>query len=175
MTQKRCDHELCNAAGEYRAPKSRDFISGYYYFCIEHIRAYNKQWDYFKGMSPDEIMAHRISDITWRRPTYTLRDKRICYSHVTEHPFFDNPIGIIPPHPGHGVFPIPKRNSSEFKAIQMLGLEYPFSMDGLKKNYLKLVKTYHPDTNAGCKKSEEALKKIISAYKVLVNYVSRYA
>lgn len=175
MTHKRCDHELCSAVGEYRAPKSREPHGGYFYFCIEHIRVYNQQWDYFKGMSPDEIMAHRISDITWRRPTFTLRDKRISYAHVTEHPFFETPIGIIRPHPINGAFPIPHRNSSEYKAIQVLGLEYPFSMDRLKKNYLKLVKNYHPDTNAGCKKSEEALKKIISAYKVLVSYVSRYS
>lgn len=175
MTLKRCDHELCTAAGEYRAPKSRDLHSGYYYFCIDHIRDYNKRWDYFKGMSPDEIMAHRISDITWRRPTYTFRDKRISYAHVIEHPLFDNPLGIIRHSKVSGAFPIPSRNTSEYKAIQVLGLEYPFSMDCLKKNYLKLVKTYHPDTNAGCKKSEDSLKKIISAYKILVSYVSRYS
>ncbi|MDP3641221.1 MAG: DnaJ domain-containing protein, partial [Alphaproteobacteria bacterium] len=72
------------------------------------------------------------------------------------------------------IFPLPPRNSAEFKAIKMLGLDYPFSIECLKKNYFKLVKKHHPDTNAGCKKSEETLKKITVAYKALSNYLDRY-
>ncbi|MBH1989769.1 MAG: J domain-containing protein [Alphaproteobacteria bacterium] len=173
MTNKHCDHENCSTQGEYRAPKSRIANDGYYYFCIDHIRLYNKQWDYFKGMSPDEIMAHRISDITWRRPTYTVKQGKLFMSQFTEHPLFEQPIGVIQIK-SPGVFPLPPRNSVEFKAIKMLDLEYPFSAEGLKKNYFKLVKKHHPDTNAGCKKSEETLKKITVAYKALSSYMERY-
>jgi hypothetical protein len=173
MTVKFCDHENCTTPGEYRAPKSRTANDGHYYFCIDHIRLYNKQWDYFKGMSPDEIMAHRISDITWRRPTYTLKQGKVFLSQFTEHPLFDQPIGIVQIKSA-GTFPLPPRNSAEFSAIKMLGLEYPFSAERLKKTYLKLVKQHHPDTNAGCKKSEETLKKITVAYKALSSYMGRY-
>jgi hypothetical protein len=173
MTIKYCDHENCETQGEYRAPKSRTANDGHYYFCIDHVRLYNKQWDYFKGMSPDEIMEHRISDITWRRPTYTAKQGKLLLSQFTEHPFFEQPIGLIPIKDADG-FPLPPRNSLEFKAIKMLGLEYPFSYECLKKNYFKLVKKYHPDTNSGCKKSEDTLKKITVAYKILVTYIDRY-
>lgn len=173
MTIKYCDHENCETQGEYRAPKSRTANDGHYYFCIDHVRLYNKQWDYFKGMSPDEIMEHRISDITWRRPTYTAKQGKLLLSQFTEHPFFELPIGLIPIKDADG-FPLPPRNSLEFKAIKMLGLEYPFSYECLKKNYFKLVKKYHPDTNSGCKKSEDTLKKITVAYKILVTYIDRY-
>lgn len=170
---RKCDYENCGADGEYRAPRSRFGNEGYFYFCLEHIRSYNKNWDYFKGMSEHEIMAHRISDITWRRPTWSLKGSQSLLSHVAEHPFFERPIGIVHTKKTN-TFPLPQRNSQEFKAINLLELEYPFSTDMLKKHYLKLVKTYHPDRNAGCKKSEEKLKRITVAYQVLSRYISRY-
>ena len=42
----------CEAMGEYRAPKSRRDLKDYWWFCLEHVRAYNSTWDYYKGMSP---------------------------------------------------------------------------------------------------------------------------
>lgn len=171
---KTCDYENCTLTGEYRAHKSRFFYEGYYYFCLEHIRLYNKKWDYFKGMSSEEIMAHRISDITWRRPTWASKGRRYSLFQVSEHPFLDQPIGMIRHHNKPSSFPLPHRNSPEFKAIKTLDIEYPFSPIYLKKHYLNLVKIYHPDTNSGCKKSEEKLKKITVAYKILCKYIERY-
>jgi len=170
---RKCDYENCFAEGEYRAPRSRFIDDGHFYFCLEHIRSYNKSWDYFQGMSSDEIMAHRISDITWRRPTWSLKGDQGWLSHVVEHPLFEQPIGIIHTKKFEA-FPLPQRNSQEFKAIRLLELEYPFSTEVLKKRYLKLVKTYHPDRNAGCKQSEEKLKRITVAYKILSRYIARY-
>jgi hypothetical protein len=170
---KQCDYKNCIATGEYRAPKSRYKTEGYFFFCLEHIRIYNQSWDYFKGMSPDEIIEHRISDITWRRPTWSSKTKRHFLQSAIEHPFFEQPIGLV--HKSTpSTYPCPPHNSQEFKAIKLLELEYPFSMEYLKKHYLKLVKAYHPDTNAGCKQSEEKLKRITVAYKILSRYITRY-
>ncbi len=47
-----CDMPGCGAQGEYRAPKSRQNLHEYWWFCLEHVRAYNGSWDYYKGMSP---------------------------------------------------------------------------------------------------------------------------
>ena len=46
-----CDSPGCEALGEYRAPKSRRDLKNYWWFCLEHVRAYNSTWDYYKGMS----------------------------------------------------------------------------------------------------------------------------
>jgi hypothetical protein len=62
----------CGAAGEYRAPKSRKALNEYWWFCLEHVRAYNGSWDYYKGMSPGEIEAQLRSDTAWQRPTWPL-------------------------------------------------------------------------------------------------------
>jgi hypothetical protein len=50
---RRCDHSGCKRAGEYRAPKSRQRLKDYYYFCFEHVQAYNKAWNYHAGMSAE--------------------------------------------------------------------------------------------------------------------------
>ncbi|MEB3701565.1 DnaJ domain-containing protein [Candidatus Bealeia paramacronuclearis] len=50
-----CDHGGCEQEGEYRAPKSPHNLREYYWFCLEHIRDYNKSWDYYKDMPPEEI------------------------------------------------------------------------------------------------------------------------
>ena len=44
---KKCDSPKCNKKGEYRAPKSRVMLNEYFYFCLDHIKDYNKSWDFY--------------------------------------------------------------------------------------------------------------------------------
>ena len=68
---RRCDVAGCPEAGEYRAPKDRT-LRDYYWFCLKHVKEYNKNWDFLKGLSADEIEKHLQNDITWQRPTWKL-------------------------------------------------------------------------------------------------------
>ena len=43
-----CDYPGCPCAGEYRAPKSRTTLNEYWWYCLEHVRAYNATWDFYK-------------------------------------------------------------------------------------------------------------------------------
>ena len=70
-----CDHPGCIAGGEYRAPKSRLDLHDYYWFCLEHVRAYNSAWNYYVGMSDAEIEAEIRHDTVWQRPTWRLGDR----------------------------------------------------------------------------------------------------
>src|SRR4051794_41208107 len=54
---RRCDHPGCEAGGDFRAPRSRLELDRYYWFCLEHVRAYNVAWNYYAGMSQREIEA----------------------------------------------------------------------------------------------------------------------
>ncbi|HET9018229.1 MAG TPA: molecular chaperone DnaJ, partial [Acetobacteraceae bacterium] len=67
-----CDMPGCGGAGEYRAPKSRQSLREYWWFCLEHVRAYNAAWDFYKGMSPAQIEAEMRADTHWQRPTWPL-------------------------------------------------------------------------------------------------------
>jgi hypothetical protein len=67
-----CDRPDCQGEGVYRAPKSRDALNSHMWLCLDHIREFNKSWDYFAGMSTDQIEAHVRRDIVGWRPTWPL-------------------------------------------------------------------------------------------------------
>ena len=52
---KYCEWGSCQKKGEYKAPTSREKLRDFKWFCLEHIKLYNKGWDYFKGRTTDEI------------------------------------------------------------------------------------------------------------------------
>ncbi|MGZ0190092.1 MAG: molecular chaperone DnaJ, partial [Alphaproteobacteria bacterium] len=72
---KHCDSVGCAGEGVYPAPRNRAQPRPYLYFCLEHIRAYNAGWDYYRGMNSREIEADRRLDVLWRRPTWALGGK----------------------------------------------------------------------------------------------------
>src|ERR1700753_1919450 len=67
-----CDHPGCRAAGDYRAPRSKSDLSQFYWFCLDHVRAYNAAWNFYAGMSEAEIEAEIRADTVWQRPTWPL-------------------------------------------------------------------------------------------------------
>ena len=64
-----CEWENCKEIGDYKAPLERDNIKNFKWLCEEHIKLFNKSWDYFLGMNQNEIESFLKSDMTWHRPT----------------------------------------------------------------------------------------------------------
>src|ERR1044071_6752201 len=88
LDQRVCEAPGCRLAGDYRAPRARDRLNEYRWFCLEHVRDYNKKWDYFAGLGAEQIEAHIRADTTWRRPVWPLGARRNNgpYVHI-HHPF----------------------------------------------------------------------------------------
>src|SRR5690606_24937582 len=59
-----------------RAPRGRRRADGYHSFCLAHVRDYNAAWDFFAGMTPEQIAAYRNEDVTWHRPTWRMGQVR---------------------------------------------------------------------------------------------------
>jgi hypothetical protein len=55
MDNRKCSFENCPNDGEFKAPSSPKELKRYVWFCLKHIREYNKKWNYFSDMSADEI------------------------------------------------------------------------------------------------------------------------
>jgi len=70
-----CDHPGCEAGGDFRAPRSRIELDNYFWFCLDHVRAYNAAWNYYAGMNEAEIEAEIRHDTTWQRPTWKLGER----------------------------------------------------------------------------------------------------
>jgi hypothetical protein len=67
-----CDHAGCAGPGDFRAPRSRSSLHDFYWFCLDHVRAYNAAWNFYAGMSVAEIEAEIRNDTVWQRPTWPL-------------------------------------------------------------------------------------------------------
>ena len=64
-----CEWDNCKETGKFRAPTERDNIKNFRWLCEEHIKLFNNNWNYFDGMSQNEIENFLKSDLTWHRPT----------------------------------------------------------------------------------------------------------
>lgn len=163
-----CDHPGCIGEGAYRAPKSRD-LRDYYWFCLDHVRAYNASWDFHAGMSQDEIETAIRRDSVWNRPSWTLGrrdgDPASWHAHKVRDPFGFHAEGAPKPD----AEPPPRRAATpeQARALSIFDLELPVTFDQVRARYKELVKRHHPDANGGDKQAEERLKLINEAYATL--------
>ncbi len=161
-----CDHPGCSHAGEYRAPKSRDALQDYYWFCLDHVRAYNAAWDYYAGLRPEEIEEMIRYDVTWQRPTWPL-GRRGGSAHIEPERVKDV-FGLFDEDMWQGPVERSRPASPEEKAMQVMELKSPVTLESLKARYKELCKLHHPDANGGDKGAEERFKQIGQAYKTLM-------
>ena len=168
---KKCDSNNCNDKGEYRAPKSRILLNDYFYFCLHHIKEYNKSWDFYKGMTVDEIEYSMRNDTVWDRPSWPLKGNfKNSYEDLN---FFNDDFANTENDKNNDNYFKNKLidellTFEDTKALKDLELEMPISLQKVKKNYKKLVKIFHPDVNGNNKKAEEKFKQINESYKLLL-------
>ncbi|HYD30186.1 MAG TPA: J domain-containing protein [Azospirillaceae bacterium] len=163
-----CDHPGCEAAGEYRAPKDRERLNDYYWFCLDHVREYNKSWDYYAGLSEKEIEEAIRRDTTWQRPTWPLGDWRAREERMREKVMRD--FGMGGGRRGaeaEAEFSRRRMRTPEEEALDVLELAPPVDFPVIKARYRELAKIHHPDANGGDPAAEEKIKKINQAYNIL--------
>ena len=168
---KKCDSPKCNEKGEYRAPKSRVMLNEYFYFCLDHIKEYNKSWDFYKGMSVEQIENSMRSDTFWDRPSWPLKNSfKNIFDEFNEYveDFVKNDDDKINDKYFKNKLLDENLTIEEAKALKELDLEMPISLEKIKKNYKKLVKIFHPDVNGNNKDAEEKFKQINESYKLLL-------
>lgn len=164
--ERSCDHPGCAGAGEFRAPKSRQRLRDYYWFCLDHVRSYNAAWDFCAGMSEGEIERMVRSDVTWQRPTWRLGNMRPDGRRFRTE-WFADPFELF----GEAKWTQRAKaapETPEQRAMRVMGLAEPLSVTALKARYKELCKRHHPDTNGGDKAAEERFKRIGDAYRTLL-------
>ena len=169
--RRSCDHPDCTAEAEFRAPRSRVDLRSYFWFCLEHIRAYNRAWNYFEGMDDAEIEDQVRRDTVWERPTWPFAGRQ---ARVFAESRINDPLGAFSEHDPHEeehprFRPSRHGKTPEERALAVLEIEPPITVDRIKARYKELVKRHHPDANGGDKHAEERLKMINEAYSTLKN------
>lgn len=177
-TTLRCSWAGCEAEGTHKAPKGRNREGQFHHFCIDHVRQYNKSYNYFSGMGDDDVAAYQKDSLTGHRPTWTMgvnsageQRERVKthaakdWSGGVQDPFdmFDGGAGRVkePAKPARHI------KTLERKSFDTLELDGSESNVEIKARYKSLVKIYHPDANGGDRSFEDKLAEIIQAYNFL--------
>jgi curved DNA-binding protein CbpA len=172
-----CQWDGCREAGTHRAPVGRMKEGEYFRFCFEHVREYNKGFNYFSGLADTDIARFQKEALTGHRPTWKMgtgggfrtapdfaekRSGRAGYYRTMRDPY--NLFG------GAGERPPPRERKTkplEAKALETLGLDSKATGQDIKSRYKELVKRHHPDANGGDRGSEDRFRDVLQAYRVL--------
>jgi hypothetical protein len=169
-----CSAPGCAEAGEFRAPGSRgpsfNGPGDYRWFCLDHVRAFNAGYDWFEGMSAEEILQAQHPAAGWHH----------------ESPLFQAASGADrPPRWADFVDPLeaisarararrPAQRADgrpvtpdERRALEAMDLPLDADRTRLRKRYLELVRALHPDRNGGDRRHEARLQRVVEAYQLL--------
>jgi hypothetical protein len=170
-----CAWPGCSAPGTHRAPRGRQFEGQYLNLCLDHVRDYNKEYNFFQGLDDAAVSSFQKDALTGHRPTWRLGENSWAtgktgrnpasggYRHNSAHKdpfgFFGGPQAAAPP--------VRTVRNAELKALHSLGLEEGATSEQVKTRYKLLVKRLHPDANGGSRDNEDKLKEVIQAYDYL--------
>ena len=94
-SSRECESPECKKTGKFRAPKSPDNVDEFVWFCQEHIREYNRKWNFFENHSESEFEDQLESDKVWGRDTKPFREAMNNRANVESQAFkrfgFDDP------------------------------------------------------------------------------------
>ena len=137
-----CDRVGCTQPGDRPAPKAPNSPERWY-FCEAHAAEYNKNWNYFAGLSPEEA-ARRAAE----------EESGASAFRKSAHWGWGGP--------GDG-----NRSRDEMRALDALELESDADFKAVKAAHRRLVKETHPDANPGDEEAAKRFKQVQAAYDVL--------
>ena len=166
-----CAHPGCDAPAEFRAPAGRgssfDGPGEWRWLCLDHVREFNAGYNYFEGMSSDEIQAANNPYGGWDRETR-------AFAHMgADGPprwaDFQDPLDAIGARFRRAAAEGPRLDGRELsepdrKSLRILGLGTDADRRTLRRRYADLLRRYHPDHNGGDRGHEKALQAVIEAY-----------
>jgi hypothetical protein len=175
VAAQQCQWSGCDKPGGHKAPAGRDREGQYFNFCMDHVREYNKNYNYFSGLSDSEVSKFQKDSLTGNRPTWKMGTAK-PESTASAPVFSDLKSGsarsmrMRDPNwqaDRRAVQLVRKLKPLEAKAMSTLGLKQNATADDIKAQYKALVKKHHPDANGGDRASEERFREVVQAYQLL--------
>jgi hypothetical protein len=179
-----CEHKNCDSPGAYRAPLAADRLDEFRWFCLDHVREYNRSWNFYQDWSDEDVEAQIRSDGVWDRPTWSFRDQ--TKSPVGMHPHqegnawrrfgFQDPMSVLGDNAT--INPAAREQekqtsaarrmrrlpANERRAIGVLGVDPGVPKTEMRKAFRALVKSLHPDMNDGSRDEEARLTEVLWAW-----------
>ncbi len=175
--ERRCEHPDCLRVASARAPKSRDQLHDHYWFCQPHAAEYNRNWNFFQGLSDAEVRRRQEEELkTGGRPTWEMKAGRTSREAASFAGRFAKGQGQGY-RDYHELFggaaragrPEPVRQLGKIERNALADLDLDDGADGaaIRGRYTELVRRLHPDANNGDRSGEHRLQRVIRAYQSL--------
>ena len=171
-----CGWPDCDEPGEFRAPGIQpsgfDGPGSYRWFCLDHVRAFNAGYDYFAGMSSEEILRAQSPIHGWERETRAFSPTAGIHD-MPRWADFTDPLEAISARARSRMKATGLRQDGrvvtpdERRALDALGLPIDADRRALRTRYSELVRRYHPDRNGGDRSHEARLQGVVEAYQLL--------
>ncbi|WP_158918310.1 J domain-containing protein [Caulobacter sp. S45] len=177
--ERRCEWPDCPSKAISRAPKSREMMNEHYWFCQPHAAEYNRNWDFFAGMSEGQVAAAQASRLTGDRPTWEFKASRMSREAASIAAkmgtangkgagAYSDPLGVFQGVHTHKPEATTRQlGRLERRALEEMDLDERADSAAIRIRYLELVKRFHPDSNGGDRSTEQKLAKVLRAYKTL--------
>ena len=179
-TGQGCQAPGCREAGEFRAPGQRpngfDGPGDWRWFCLDHVREFNAGYDWFEGMSAEEIIAAQSPIAGWRTETRAFRPDA-GVDGVPRWADYADPLDAIAARArdirsraegrAREAAMNVRFSREETQALEVMGLGSDTDRTRLRRRYSELVRRYHPDRNGGDRRHEAQLTQVVEAYQLL--------
>jgi DnaJ domain len=166
----------CREPGEFRAPAAHrpggDGPPPYRWLCLDHVREYNARYDYFAGMTADQIYEAQSPMHGWESESRAFRAAGSA-DLPPRWADFKDPIDAIGARfrqrmqDAKAEAADPRFTREEHRALKIMGLTPDADRRTLRRRYAELLRRYHPDRNGGDRGHEKALQGVIEAYTAL--------
>ena len=163
-----CDWNNCKKNAEYKAPVEKDNSKKFRMLCLEHVKEFNKNWNYFSGMNDEQVIDFLKSDMIWHKPTQSFSSSDNFFKVLWNNTLRDE----LDQEKFQGEFNHMRQfkfDHKDIKAFAILGVSVGLKWQKVQEKFKILVKKFHPDMNSGNIKYEEKLKLITLAYTQLKN------
>ena len=159
--QRSCYNPDCKELGLYPAPKSKENLREYLYFCINCIREFNKSWNYFEGLNEQELEIEIRKSTTWNRPSWKFGTKNLNYDFEKAFRQFNEQKKLDEN----------KNVSKKIKdAFNLLDLDLNSTPNEIKRRYKNLAKKWHPDVQQNeTNHNKNKFIDITNAYKTILD------
>lgn len=174
LSGPKCHWDGCDRIGQHKAPVGQEAEGLFFLFCLEHVKDYNRGYNYSSALSSPEVARYQREAAAGNRKS----------------------IGTIQ-NAGPEKAPLPSTARSgsakavnarrsaeqrksreteqqkrklkvlEARAFEILGLSEEAGAEEIRDRYKNKIKMLHPDVNGGDRSSEEQLQATIDAYKIL--------
>lgn len=173
---RRCAVVGCRETGEFRAPNPYGRSAGlegpgdWQWLCLDHVREFNAAYNFFAGMSRDEIEAAQMPAADWASESRTFR----AMAGVDAPPRwadFNDPLDAISARfrsrMPHARADGRLLSAADRAALKTLELGDDADRKAIRAAYSRLVRQFHPDRNGGDRGFEKKLQRVVEAYQHL--------